>query len=162
LLKIITKQKEKIRQTISDLYNQHTLRKIQIFYSTEEREEEKIIKELTKSQSSSNSKVNMDDFDKLKVLGRGTFGKVTLVRKKSNSKIYAMKELSKKDVLQKNQFENTMNEREILQLVNHPFLMNLRYAFQTDTKLYLILDFYKGGELFFHQLQKKTFSKKEA
>jgi len=106
--------------------------------------------------------VNIDDFDLLKVLGRGAFGKVMQVRKKDNGKIYAMKILKKNMVYQRKQVAHTQAERKILEAAQHPFLMGLKFAFQSDAKLYLVMDFYKGGELFFHLQKKKRFTEDEA
>jgi len=105
----------------------------------------------------SDAKVCPDDFDFLKVIGRGAFGKVMQVRHKKDSKIYAMKILRKKVILARNQIEHTKAERKILQALQHPFLMTLRFAFQTDSKLYFVLDYYRGGELFFHLKKQKRF-----
>jgi len=95
-------------------------------------------------------KVRLDDFELLKVLGRGSFGKVMQVKKKTDGKIYAMKILKKAAIIARNQVEHTKAERKILQALQHPFLMTLRYAFQSKDKLYFVLDYYQGGELFFH------------
>jgi serine/threonine protein kinase len=75
-------------------------------------------------------KVRLEDFDLLKVLGRGSFGKVMQVRKKTDGKVYAMKILKKRAIVARNQVEHTKAERKILQALQHPFLMTLRYAFQ--------------------------------
>jgi serum/glucocorticoid-regulated kinase 2 len=107
-------------------------------------------------------KVSITDFSLLKVLGRGAFGKVVLVRKNDTKKIYAMKILKKTMVVAKKQIEHTLAERKILESFQHPFLMGLRFAFQTESKLYLVMDFFKGGELFFHLRRKKLFSEPEA
>jgi len=104
------------------------------------------------------SKISTEDFDFLKVIGRGAFGKVMQVKHKENGNIYAMKILRKKQILSKNQIEHTKAERKILQAAQHPFLMKLRYAFQTDSKLYFVLDYFRGGELFFHLKKKKRFT----
>ena len=93
----------------------------------------------------SEEKVTLRDFLLKKVLGRGSFGKVMLVRKKDNQKYYAMKILKKESVIARNQVEHTKAERKILQQLQHPFLMTLRYAFQSSAKLYLVLDFYFKG-----------------
>lgn len=98
-----------------------------------------------------------DDFELLKVIGRGSFGKVIQVRKKDDGQIFAMKTLKKKNLVLRRQVEHTNAERHILQQLKHPFLMKLRFAFQTDAKLYLVLDYYKGGELFFHLKKKRRF-----
>jgi len=102
------------------------------------------------------------DFELLKVLGRGAFGKVMQVKKISDGKIYAMKILKKKAIVERNQVEHTKAERKILQELQHPFLMTLRHAFQSPEKLYLVLDYYKGGELFFHLKSQRRFSEHDA
>jgi len=105
----------------------------------------------------STEKVRLDDFELLKVLGRGSFGKVMQVRKKSDGKIYAMKILKKRAIIARNQVEHTKAERKILQSLQHPFLMTLRYAFQSKEKLYFVLDYFQGGELFFHLKNNRRF-----
>jgi len=105
----------------------------------------------------STEKVRLDDFELLKVLGRGSFGKVMQVRKKSDGKVYAMKILKKQAIIARNQVEHTKAERKILQALQHPFLMTLRYAFQSKEKLYFVLDYYQGGELFFHLKNNRRF-----
>lgn len=102
-------------------------------------------------------KVRLDDFELLKVLGRGSFGKVMQVKKKTTGKIFAMKILKKRAIIARNQVEHTKAERKILQALQHPFLMTLRYAFQSKEKLYFVLDYYQGGELFFHLKNKRRF-----
>jgi len=80
------------------------------------------------------------------------------VRKKDTGAIYAMKVLSKKHIVLNNEVEHTKAERNILEKLNHPFLMNLVYSFQTDDKLVFIMEFVNGGELFRHLQQEKRFS----
>jgi len=107
-------------------------------------------------------KVRLDDFELMKVLGRGSFGKVMQVKKKTTGKIYAMKILKKRAIVARNQVEHTKAERKILQALQHPFLMTLRYAFQSKEKLYFVLDYFQGGELFFHLKNKRRFSEEVA
>lgn len=107
-------------------------------------------------------KVRLEDFELLKVLGRGSFGKVMLVRKKSDGKNYAMKILKKRAIIARNQVEHTKAERKILQSLQHPFLMTLRFAFQSKEKLYFVLDYFSGGELFFHLKNNRRFSEEVA
>ena len=100
--------------------------------------------------------VSMANFDLLKVLGKGSYGKVILVRKKDGKDVgecYAMKVLKKRHVHQKRQVEHTKTERDVLASIKHPFIVKLHYAFQTGDKLHFVLDYASGGELFFH-LQK--------
>uniref|UniRef100_UPI00358F9A61 serine/threonine-protein kinase Sgk2-like isoform X2 n=1 Tax=Myxine glutinosa TaxID=7769 RepID=UPI00358F9A61 len=91
------------------------------------------------------------DFDLLKILGRGSFGKVLLGRHKSSGKFYAIKVLQKSSILQNEEVGHIMAERNVLaKSLRHPFLVALHCSFQTADKLYLVLDYANGGELFFH------------
>jgi len=93
----------------------------------------------------------LDDFELVKVLGKGSYGKVMLVKHKGNdADVYAMKMLRKDDIIKRNQAEHTKAERNVLEAVSHPFVVALHYAFQTPKKLYFVLEYCPGGELFFH------------
>lgn len=106
--------------------------------------------EKTVFSSPGKAKVTTADFDVLTVIGKGSFGKVLQVRKKDSGEIFAMKEMSKEVIERENLLEHTFAEKSILQKINHPFVVSLHYAFQTKDRLYLVLDFLSGGELFFH------------
>ena len=92
----------------------------------------------------------LDNFSILKVLGRGAYGKVLLVEDKSNGEWLAMKVIRKEDIIQKDQLEHTKTEKMILTYITHPFLVNLVYSFQDPTKIYFVMQFMKGGELYQH------------
>ncbi|XP_065433213.1 ribosomal protein S6 kinase alpha-1 isoform X11 [Chrysemys picta bellii] len=114
--------------------------------------DEGIVKEIniTHHVKEGSEKADPSQFELLKVLGQGSFGKVFLVRKitpPDNGHLYAMKVL-KKATLKVRDRVRTKMERDILADVNHPFVVKLHYAFQTEGKLYLILDFLRGGDLF--------------
>ncbi|EAU84562.1 AGC/Akt protein kinase [Coprinopsis cinerea okayama7 len=103
------------------------------------------------------------DFEFLKLIGRGTFGKVFQVRKKDTKRIYAMKVLSKKEIIAKKEVAHTIGERKILQYsLSCPFLVGLKFSFQTDMDLYLVTDFKSGGELFWHLQRETRFSEERA
>ncbi|CAD8064466.1 unnamed protein product [Paramecium sonneborni] len=106
--------------------------------------------------------LKLSDFQFEKVLGRGSFGKVMLVTHKSTNKLYAMKILRKEMIEKRNQRLHMQNERTILENVKNPFIVQLHYAFQTKTKLYLIMDFLIGGELFFHLRRAFRFQEERA
>ena len=106
----------------------------------------------------SQQKISINDFTLIALIGEGNFGKVYQVKKKDTNKIYAMKVLVKQKLKDSGQFEHTITERSVLQYVEHPFLVTLRFAFQTDDKLYMVMDFVNGGELFFHLRKSKRFS----
>eukprot|EP01127_Copromyxa_protea_P007271 TRINITY_DN17198_c0_g1_i1.p1 TRINITY_DN17198_c0_g1~~TRINITY_DN17198_c0_g1_i1.p1 ORF type:complete len:479 (-),score=114.93 TRINITY_DN17198_c0_g1_i1:30-1466(-) len=107
-------------------------------------------------------KVSVDDFETLKVIGRGGFGRVLLVRKKDNRKVYAMKVLKKSMIAARGEVEHTRTEKSVLAKVDHPFLAKLYWSFQTEDSLYLIMDFINGGELFHHLSQEKSFAEERA
>jgi serum/glucocorticoid-regulated kinase 2 len=106
--------------------------------------------------------VTLNDFAMLKVLGRGSFGKVMLVQKKDTKQLYAMKSLRKDALLEREQIEHTKTEKMIMQHVNHPFLVSLEYAFTTPGKIYFVMGFMKGGELFFHLKESRKFTEERA
>jgi len=103
-------------------------------------------------------KVGINDFELIKCIGKGSFAKVMMVKKKDNGKTYAMKMLTKKDLVRRQQIKHTMTEREVIANIKHPFIVSLHFAFQTDTYLYLITDFFNGGELFWHLKNESNFT----
>ncbi|KAF9095504.1 hypothetical protein BGX29_008987 [Mortierella sp. GBA35] len=116
-----------------------------------------------KYQAIESRHLSTSDFDILRVLGVGSFGKVYQVRKKDTGRIYAMKVLVKKQVIEQKQVEHTIAERNVLvQALQSPFIVGLKFSFQTPTKLYLVQDFMNGGELFFHMQNEGTFSESRA
>ena len=109
------------------------------------------------------TKINLNAFIIEKVLGKGAFGKVLLVTKKDTYKLYAMKVLKKEMLNDLKQQQHTQNERAILEEArDHPFIVQLRFAFQTADKLYFVMDFMQGGELFYHLRKAKKFDEERA
>lgn len=107
-------------------------------------------------------KLGPQDFELLRVVGQGAFGKVFQVRRKGSSDIFAMKVMTKDKIIKGNHVDYMKAERDILSKVVHPFIVQLRYSFQTKTKLYLILDFINGGHLFFQLYRQGIFSEELA
>ncbi|RPA80836.1 Pkinase-domain-containing protein [Ascobolus immersus RN42] len=106
-----------------------------------------------------------DDFERLRLIGKGTFGQVYQVRKKDTGRIYAMKILSKKVVVQKKEVAHTLGERNILvrtATTDSPFIVGLKFSFQTPTDLYLVTDYMSGGELFWHLQKEGRFGEQRA
>ena len=97
-----------------------------------------------------NIKVSYNDFQPLKLLGRGSFGEVLLVRLKATNKVYAMKILDKKVLKMKKQQNHTKTERDLMVKINSPFIVNIKTAFQDEANLYLVSEFMQGGDMFFH------------
>lgn len=100
------------------------------------------------------------DFEILKVLGKGSFGKVFLVRPNNAPKceVYAMKVLKKSEVVKRGQIDHTKSERRIMAEICHPYILSLRFAFQTEDQLFMITDFCAGGELFYHLKKMRRFT----
>ncbi|CAJ0961967.1 unnamed protein product, partial [Mesorhabditis belari] len=105
------------------------------------------------SDAAKRDKITMDDFEFLKVLGKGTFGKVILCREKRTSRLYAIKVLKKEVIIAREEVAHTLAENRVLQRCRHPFLTQLTYSFQTPFHLCFVMEFANGGELFTH-LQK--------
>ena len=109
--------------------------------------------------------VGPEDFQILRLIGKGTFGQVYQVRKKDTGRIYAMKVLSKKVIVQKKEVAHTVGERNILVRTatsESPFIVGLKFSFQTPSDLYLVTDYMSGGELFWHLQKEGRFDEKRA
>ena len=96
------------------------------------------------------SKITLDDFQTVKVLGTGAFGKVSLVYNEELKKYFAMKTLKKEYIKKYQQTKHTKEERKIMEKIDYPFISKLYYAFQTKKSLYMITEFMAGGEMFHH------------
>jgi hypothetical protein len=106
--------------------------------------------------------VTLDDFDIKGVIGRGTFGKVFLAELKSTKKLYAIKSLRKDILVEAGQIENVKLEKDILMACDHPFLAGMEFVFQNDLRLYFVIEFLSGGELYKHFLKKRRFCEEDA
>ena len=95
------------------------------------------------------------------VIGKGGFGKVWQVKYKKTNQQYALKEMSKRKILDKKSEKSIHNEMLILKKLNHPFIVNMYYAFQDNDNLYLVIDFLPGGDLRFHCSRYRTFSEEQ-
>lgn len=104
------------------------------------------------------NRLSLDNFEFLKVLGKGTFGKVVLCREKSTESLYAIKILKKKVVIDKDEVAHTLTENRVLRSTKHPFLISLRYSFQTADRLCFVMEYVNGGELFFHLSRDRVFT----
>ncbi|ESL05869.1 serine/threonine protein kinase [Trypanosoma rangeli SC58] len=92
---------------------------------------------------------SLQDYELIAYLGTGTFAEVTLARHKANSRLFALKKISKRKVREKGCVQCTFTERQLLASVRHPFLVSLYQAFQSSTHLYLVLEFAQGGDMYF-------------
>ncbi|OHT11416.1 AGC family protein kinase [Tritrichomonas foetus] len=111
-----------------------------------------------KSNVNETNTVSLNDFDLIRVHGRGSYGKVQLVRNKSDHQLYAMKTMSKRLLQEFDQIEQTIAEKNVLMQTVFPFLVGAHFSFQTDAKIFMVLDYVPGGELFNRLKEEGKFS----
>ncbi|KAI0237557.1 RAC-gamma serine/threonine-protein kinase [Lamellibrachia satsuma] len=121
-------------------------------------ESDVIESDLDSSLGMTRRKITLDNFEFLKVLGKGTFGKVILCREKNTSHLYAIKILKKSVIIQKDEVAHTLTENRVLQTTKHPFLTQLKYSFTTADRLCFVMEYVNGGELFYHLSRVRVFS----
>jgi serine/threonine protein kinase len=108
------------------------------------------------------NELTVDDFEQLNVLGKGSYGKVVLVRKRGANRtqgLFAMKTLCKEELAKRGQLQHVDTERRIAEELRHPFIVGLCFTFQCSAKIYLVLDYMEGGELLFWLQKHQRFSK---
>ncbi|EGR30696.1 protein kinase domain protein [Ichthyophthirius multifiliis] len=112
----------------------------------------------TSKKSEEKQQVNYKDFQKLNDLGEGAFGNVILVKKISNGKKFAMKIIKKSKIMEQSLNRKMLIEKNVLLENKHPFLVRLKYSFQTEKKLYLVMEYCTGGELYSYVVRYKKFT----
>ena len=119
----------------------------------------------TSSQGGSRTtRIGLEHFNFLAVLGKGNFGKVMLAETKSTKKLYAIKVLKKEFIIENDEVESTKSEKRVFLIANkerHPFLLNLHACFQTETRVYFVMEYISGGDLMLH-IQRGQFGSKRA
>jgi serine/threonine protein kinase len=120
------------------------------------------LSEISQQLRSSAQPTNKSHFIYHYPVGRGGFGRVWKVEHKRNKCFFALKEMQKLRVVAKRSVHSVLNERRLLAVVKHPFIVNMHYAFQDRDNLYLVLDYMKGGDLRFHLARSRPFSEQQA
>ncbi len=113
-------------------------------------------------KSTEGDTTSLDDFEVRSIIGQGTFGKVYLVEHTKTCTFYAMKSIRKDVVIDHEQLENLRLEKHILLCVDHPFLIRMEYVFQKTYRIYFLMEFVKGGELYKHLSDVRRFSEERA
>ena len=90
----------------------------------------------------------LQNFETLGFLGSGSYAEVSLVKEKSSSRVYALKAISKYDIEVKQSQVAVLREKNILKMISHPFIVQLNYTFRSSTKVYFLLEFLQGGDMF--------------
>ena len=90
----------------------------------------------------------ISDLRHLAVLGSGTFGRVFLVQEINSKKVFALKSMLKTEIVAHKQQNNLLNEKNVMMICNHPFILRLHQTFKNMRKLYMLFEFVQGGELF--------------
>lgn len=106
------------------------------------------------------TQITLNDFELIKTQGKGGFGTVYLAQKKDTGEYFALKGINKMFVVEKDYFESVMREKQILQELDNPFLVNLKCAFHTPEKLFLVMPFIQGGDQQQHLKIKKSMNKR--
>ena len=109
-------------------------------------------------------RIGLEHFNFLAVLGKGNFGKVMLAETKATKKLYAIKVLKKEFIIENDEVESTKSEKRVFLIANkerHPFLLNLHACFQTETRVYFVMEYISGGDLMLH-IQRGQFGTKRA
>ena len=107
------------------------------------------------------SSLHKNNFKFLYVIGKGGFGRVWKIQSKKTGVKYALKEMSKLKIIDKKSEKSINSEREFLSKLNHPFIVNMHYAFQDRDNLYLIMDLLNGGDLRYHISRYRKFSEEQ-
>ena len=107
------------------------------------------------------SQINVNHFEFDTIIGRGAFSKVWKVILKKYNVYFALKEMSKKKIIDRKSENLIIYERDLLSKINHPFISNLKFSFQDDDKLYLVMDLLSGGDLRFHLYKQKVFTEQQ-
>lgn len=165
-----TKAKVTLENYYSNLIAQHVERKQRLAKLEESLKDESLSEEqrhekrLQHAQKETEflrlkrSRLGVEDFEPLKVIGRGAFGEVRLVQKKDTGHVYAMKILRKADMLEKEQVAHVRAERDILVEADHQWVVKMYYSFQDPINLYLIMEFLPGGDMMTLLMKKDTLS----
>ena len=159
---VTTKKEKEKRQNSSKIPRSNSVDVEQYLFGNHSKTDVQIINSkiqktmIKKKKTFNNLSVEINDFEKIKTIGRGYVGKVLLVKYNQNDKLFAMKSIRKDQIISEGILDNILVERNILLLNQSPFLLSLSFFLQTSERIYFITPFLKGGDLF-HKLKNDIF-----
>ena len=160
---VTTKKEKEKQQTLSRMPKTGRIIVKDYLFGNKSKTEVSVIKQKKgkkKKSAFNNIQVTMDDFDLIKVIGRGSVGKIYLVGYKKDKKYYVMKSMRKDQLVSEGIVDNILLERNILMESQCPFILSLSFFFQTPERIYYITPYIRGGDLF-HKLKTEIFFKEE-
>ena len=122
---------------------------------------EKMVSQNNNNNNKNKNTIHRNNFKFLYVIGKGGFGRVWKIQSKKSKNVYALKEMSKLKIIDKKSEKSINSEREFLSKLNHPFIVNMHYAFQDKENLYLVMDMLSGGDLRYHISRYRKFSEEQ-
>lgn len=131
-------------------------------YGVKQENNVSVLESLISEEKEDLSQLALQDFEAIQVLGKGSFAEVYLVKLISTGELFAMKVLRKEKLLMQNVIRYAITERNILSRINHPFIIKMKFAFQSEDKLYLVLDYCSGGCLSYYIAKEKHFTEDTA
>ena len=126
-----------------------------------EQNRNQLLKKNNNDNINNNDKISKNNFKFLCVIGKGGFGRVWKIQSKKTKEVFALKEMSKLKIIDKKSEKSINTEREFLSKLNHPFIVNMHYAFQDKDNLYLVMDMLSGGDLRYHVSRYRKFSEEQ-
>lgn len=139
-----------------------TMQELQLTNTEQELIKQKILKKEAESLRKRRQKVSVFDFEPIKIIGKGAFGEVRVVRYKPTGEVFAMKKLNKTEMLYKNQVQHVLAERNVLASTENPWIVELKFSFQDEKNLYLVMEYLGGGDLMTLLIRKNILTEAEA
>ena len=163
----IEKKYSKLKQVESERQNEwQELSKVMNDMSLSTLEQDQIKKEILHREAEhlrkKRQKIKVFDFESIKIIGKGAFGEVRVVRYKPTGEIFAMKKLNKTEMIYKNQIQHVKAEREVLTTIDNPWIVELKFSFQDEKSLYLVMEYLGGGDLMTLLIRKNILTEAES
>jgi serine/threonine protein kinase len=117
---------------------------------------------MPQASPASTGRMKLSDFEVLRTLGTGSFGRVKFTKSRIDGLYYAVKSMKKHDIIKLKQVDHINSERSIMMQLNHPFIVNMRSSFKDDRYIYIVMECVAGGELFTHLRRARRFSDEQA